>query len=334
MSVPERGRFESSRGVSTELTDVLGQVVAALCRPESYAAVWRERAFKSPMPSIQTLAEIMELLRAVLFPGYYGAHEVTPETMPYMVGSALDRVYRELREQIRRGRCFECVRHADGRDEGDAGQEAGQESGLTCEMCDAEAGDAASAFLRGLPELRRLLATDVAAAFAGDPAAKNPGETIFCYPSVRALTNYRVANLLHRLGARIIPRIVTEMAHSVTGIDIHPGATIGEGFFIDHGTGVVLGETCVIGKNVRLYQGVTLGAKSFPTDAAGNPIKGLPRHPIIEDDVIIYAGATILGRVTIGKGATIGGNVWLTQDVAPGVTVVQAESKPRFVNES
>jgi serine O-acetyltransferase len=176
-------------------------------------------------------------------------------------------------------------------------------------------------FLKTLPRIRHMLATDVQAAFAGDPAAKNPGETIFCYPSIRAVTNYRIAHELYLLGVPLIPRIITEMAHSATGIDIHPGATIGESFFIDHGTGTVIGETCIIGKNVRLYQGVTLGAKSFPKGENGHLVKGIARHPIVEDNATIYSGATILGRITIGEGAVIGGNVWVVDDVAPGSKV-------------
>jgi serine O-acetyltransferase len=178
-------------------------------------------------------------------------------------------------------------------------------------------------FLERMPELRRLLALDAVAAYEGDPAASGASEAIFCYPGVRALTSHRIAHELYRLGVPLIPRIISEDAHLETGIDIHPGATIGESLFIDHGTGVVIGETTIIGDRVRLYQGVTLGAKSFPLDADGNPIKGIDRHPIIEDEVTIYSGATILGRITIGARSIIGGNVWLTHDVAPDSRVSQ-----------
>ena len=171
--------------------------------------------------------------------------------------------------------------------------------------------------------MRRLLASDVEAAYEGDPALHTRDEAIFCYPGIFAITNQRIAHELHVLGVPLIPRIITEYAHTITGIDIHPGARIGERFFIDHGTGVVIGETSVIGNRVRLYQGVTLGAKSFPLDEHGNPIKGIDRHPIVEDDVVIYSGATILGRIVIGKGSTIGGNVWLTHAVPPGSKVTQ-----------
>lgn len=181
----------------------------------------------------------------------------------------------------------------------------------------------ATTFICRLDDISRSLQTDVEAAYNGDPAAKSRDEIICCYPVIKALVNYRVAHELLTMGVELIPRILTEMAHSETGIDIHPGAQIGDYFTIDHGTGVVIGETCIIGRNVKLYQGVTLGAKSFPLDKHGNPIKGIPRHPILEDDVIVYSNSTILGRITVGKGAVIGGNVWITQDVAPGARIVQ-----------
>ena len=171
------------------------------------------------------------------------------------------------------------------------------------------------------------MATDVEAAYNGDPAATSYGEVISCYPAIKAISNYRIAHQLRELGVPLIPRIITEMAHSETGIDIHPGAQIGSHFTIDHGTGIVIGETCIIGNNVKLYQGVTLGAKSFPLDEKGNPIKGIPRHPILEDNVIVYSNSTILGRVTIGKDAVIGANIWLMEDVAPGTQVVQRKKQ-------
>ena len=285
----------------------LNAVVEALSRPDSYAPLLHESAYHVPMPSLDALAEMMACLRAALFPGYFGHTDIHPGNMPFYMGTLLDRARAILAEQVKRGLCFACV-------------------GLTrqqCVACERRSDDVAAALLGALPELRRLLATDVAAAFDGDPAALSPGEVISCYPSLHAVTNYRVAHALHRLGVPLIPRILTERAHSDTGIDIHPGAEIGERFFIDHGTGVVIGETCVIGRNVRLYQGVTLGAKSFPLDADGKPIKGVPRHPIVEDDVIIYSGATVLGRITIGRGSVIGGNVWLTHSVPPRSRVQQ-----------
>lgn len=257
------------------------------------------------MPSVETLREAVEILRSILFPGYFGNSHLNPFSLRYRLGAALDEVYRLLTEQVMRGFCFECA------------------GSMTCQECEERAKALTAAFIEELPRIRSLLATDVEAAYLGDPAARSHGEVIFCYPSLRALTNYRIAHSLHRLGVPLIPRIITEMAHSDTGIDIHPGAEIGDHFFMDHGTGIVIGETTIIGSRVRIYQGVTLGAKSFPLDEGGNPIKGIPRHPIVEDDVIIYAGATILGRVRIGKGSIIGGNVWVTEDVPPGSRVLQ-----------
>ena len=163
------------------------------------------------------------------------------------------------------------------------------------------------------------------ATYEGDPAAISTDEAVFCYPGILAITNYRLAHELYIHGVPLIPRMITEYAHSSTGIDIHPGAKIDEGLFIDHGTGVVIGETAEIGKSVRIYQGVTLGAKSFALDQSGNPVKGIPRHPIVEDNVVIYSGATILGRVRIGRGSVIGGNVWLTRSIPPGSQVTQAQ---------
>jgi len=285
---------------------LLDSVVSALCRPESYEPVFHGAHHEVAMPSIEALGETVELLRTVLFPGFYGHPELKPGTMQFYIGSAIDRIFLLLAEQINRGLCFSC-----------------EEEALDCVICETKARETTLKFIGALPEIRRMLAADVRAAYEGDPAAKSPGEAIFCYPSITALTNYRIANELYRLDVPLIPRIITEMAHSTTGIDIHPGARIGESFFIDHGTGVVIGETCIIGNNVRIYQGVTLGAKSFPLDEAGRPIKGIPRHPVVEDDVIIYSGATILGRITIGRGAEIGGNVWLTRDVPPGTRVYQ-----------
>jgi serine O-acetyltransferase len=236
------------------------------------------------------------------------------------MGAALHRAAIIMVDEIHRGLCFACER-----EKGDR----------VPEQCLGQAKQTTEQFLRRLPELRRLLALDAVASYEGDPAAPSPSEAIFCYPGVLALTCHRIAHELQRLGVPLIPRMITEHAHSLTGIDIHPGARIGESLFIDHGTGVVIGETSVIGDRVRVYQGVTLGAKSFPLDDDGNPIKGIDRHPVIEDDVTIYSGATILGRVTIGKGAVIGGNVWLTRDVQPGAKISQ--SKPtteRFENGS
>ncbi|MCA1986986.1 MAG: serine acetyltransferase [Desulfovibrio sp.] len=290
------------------------EITEQLCRVESYEGLFHHSRLQQPMPSVEVLREVVARLQAILFPGYFGDSEIAPETMRFHVGAGLDVVSRLLTEQIRRGRCFFC--------RGDGASHAQPEE-ADCEACEDAARRKTGLFLSALPEIRRLLAADVRAAYVGDPAAKHPGETIFCYPSILALTHHRIAHALHQQDVELIPRIISELAHSKTGIDIHPGARIGEGLFIDHGTGVVVGETCIIGTNVRISQGVTLGAKSFPKDASGALIKGIARHPIVEDDVVIYAGATLLGRITIGKGSVVGGNVWLTEDLPPGSHVIQ-----------
>ncbi len=262
------------------------------------------------LPSRDAVVEVVDGLRSVLFPGYFGTSDLHDESLHYFVGATLAWAMRRLEEQVRRGFAF-SERH----------------DFETCDHCADSAQRATRSFLAKVPAIRRLVLSDVEAAYEGDPALKSRDEAIFAYPGIFAVTNQRIAHELHLLGVPLIPRMITEHAHTITGIDIHPGAAIGENFFIDHGTGVVVGETAVIGDRVRLYQGVTLGAKSFPLDEHGNPIKGIPRHPIVEDDVVVYAGATILGRVTIGKGSSVGGNVWLTSSVAPGTRVTQAEAR-------
>ena len=302
MSEPETPAAEGARHDA-----VIHRVVAELAHPQLMPhACWRE-GFPVPMPALDALAEAMGLLRALLFPGYFGPSDVRAGNLSFHAGIMLDRAYALLSEQIKRGLCFEC----------------GELSRSVGGACAERAQHLAAAFLERRPAVRQLLMSDAQAAYEGDPAARSPGEVIFCYPSLKAMTNHRVAHELHRLGVGLIPRIISESAHSETGIDIHPGAEIGERFFMDHGTGIVIGETCVIGRNVRLYQGVTLGAKSFPLDENGRPIKGIARHPIVEDDVIIYSGATVLGRVTIGRGSVIGGNVWLTRGVPPRSRLLQ-----------
>jgi serine O-acetyltransferase len=295
----------SRREVSRQ--KILDRVVSELSHPDSYREVYYSPKHGQPMPSVPELAQMMELLQSVLFPGYFGESEITPASMPYYLGANVDRAYRILGEQIRRGYCFLC--------DADDPQE--------CDECEDVSWELAGNFISALPRLRSSLATDVKAAYRGDPAAKTLGEIIFCYPSITALTHYRIAHELYNLEVDLIPRIITEMSHSRTGIDIHPGARIGDHFFIDHGTGTVIGETCVIGDNVRLYQGVTLGGREIPMDESGEAIRDIPRHPIVEDNVVIYAGASILGRVRIGQDTVIGGNVWITEDVPSGSKVVQ-----------
>lgn len=298
--------------------EVLKKVVDELCTPSSYDKVYFRDRHHVSMPSVKSLLKLLDDLQSVLFPGYFEEADLTPETMPYYIGATMDRITRTLEEQFHSGFCVSCFR--DDEEE-------------FCPTCTNRSREAVLEFISTLPRIRELLASDVQAAYDGDPASKNINEVIYCYPSIKALTSYRIAHELYRMEVPMLPRIITEIAHSETGIDIHPGAQIGPRFFIDHGTGTVIGETCVIGKNVRVYQGVTLGAKSFPMDENGNPIKGIPRHPIVEDDVIIYSGATILGRVTLGKGSIIGGNVWLTTDVPPESNVVQRQPKKIVVQK-
>lgn len=270
----------------------------------------RKRLDKPPkLPSRKALVGIVDGLGAVLFPNRLGVPDLNDDGIDYFVGHSLDVALRELLAQVKLELQFS--------------------SGL--ETISEEDRKKASAIVRQfaaqLPAIRVLLDSDIRAAYEGDPAARSVDEVLVCYPGITAITHYRLAHALHRLGTPLIARIISEIAHSATGIDIHPGAAIGESFFIDHGTGVVIGETTIIGKHVRLYQAVTLGAKRFPTDENGALLKGNERHPIVEDDVVIYAGATILGRVTIGHGSTIGGNVWLTRSIPPGSNITQAQMR-------
>ena len=289
----------------------LTRLAEELCREVSeIAPVRRSRKPHVQLPSRDAIIEMVEALRGVVFPGYFGTSELNSDTTYFHVGSTLHSVELLLEEQISRSLCFSCLGHE-----------------TECAECARHAQRTVQRFFERLPAIQKLLLTDVRAAYEGDPAATGPDETILCYPGILAITNYRLAHELQRMGVPLIPRIMTEYAHSITGIDIHPGATIGERFFIDHGTGVVIGETCEIGHGVRVYQGVTLGAKSFPLDEHGNPIKGIKRHPTVEDDVIIYSGATILGRVVIGRGSVIGGNVWLTQSVPAGSVITQTTAR-------
>lgn len=284
---------------------VLDEVSSRLCRVSSLnGAHWTDG--ENRLPSIIELKEIMDRLRAAMFPGYFGMYGQSGESLRYHMAANLDSVYRKLKKQLVAGFCFDCTPR-----------------GEPCASCDEKGQQAALLFMKALPDIRDLLEGDVKAAYEGDPAAHSPGETIFCYPSITAMFHYRIAHELYKLGSPVIARIIAEMSHSATGIDIHPGAQIGKDFFIDHGTGVVIGETCIIGDSCRLYQGVTLGALSFHKNADGTLTKGIPRHPVLEDNVTVYAGATILGRITIGKGAVIGGNVWLTRSVPPGAKISQ-----------
>lgn len=266
-----------------------------------------------PLPNRTRIYAIIDDLLEVVYPGFGHRQNLTMENIEYRVGDLLDTLHDALTEQISRALRHDC---------GDRGRRL--------EDFEGDAQRRTVSFLERLPTLRGDLAHDVQAAYDGDPAAVGPAECVFCYPGITAITIYRFAHELHKLGVPLIPRLMTEYAHSRYGIDIHPGATIGSRFFIDHGTGVVIGETCEIGKNVKVYQGVTLGALSFPKDEEGQLIRGRKRHPTVEDDVVIYANATILGGETvIGQGSVIGSSVWLTESVPPYTVVVLEAPKLR-----
>lgn len=298
-------------GKNDHFDSKLALVIDQLANPHTFNPVCHEHRLGEPLPSIDQLKKMVGLIRELLFPGYFGDTSWRSNTVKHYMGVYVDELYELLSEQILAGLCFTCDRSAE----------------VDLDEHSSNARSLAADFIAYLPEIRRLLVTDVEATFLGDPAANSRSEVIFCYPTIRAISNYRIAHRLLELGVPLIPRIISEMGHSETGIDIHPGATIGESFSIDHGTGVVIGSTCIIGNNVKLYQGVTLGAKSFPLDDEGNPIKGIPRHPIVEDDVIIYAQATILGRIRIGKGSVIGGNVWVTNNLPPNSKIIQFKAR-------
>jgi len=276
---------------------------------------WRSQRGRSrepglrELPSRDLLQQIIRDLCGALFPMRLGPQELREESEDYYVGHTLDAALNQLLQQVQ----LELFYVA--RQQGKKTQDASLK---------IQANNIVRLFAAALPNLRRILDVDIQAAYQGDPAARSVDEVLLCYPGVLAIIHHRLAHTLYQLDVPLLARIVAELAHSLTGIDIHPGAEIGSGFFIDHGTGVVIGETAVIGERVRIYQAVTLGAKTFPTDEKGNLQKGLPRHPIVEDEVVIYAGATVLGRITIGKGSVIGGNVWLTRSVPAGSNITQA----------
>ena len=259
----------------------------------------------APMPHVDSVERVVTLVRNIIFSDYFNKRQPEEQIRAYYIGVNMEELYKLLNAQIARGLLF-----------------------CSC-MSEAEAADKARClaldFIEQLPEVKRLLYTDVEAMFNNDPAATNYGEVIYSYPSIIAMTHYRIAHVLQLMKVPVIPRIITEQAHAVTGIDIHPGAQIGEYFSIDHGTGVVIGETTIIGNHVALYQGVTLGAKSFKYDAEGNMLN-VPRHPIIEDNVTVYSNASILGRITIGHDSVIGGNIWLTHDVPPHSRILQSKA--------
>jgi serine O-acetyltransferase len=290
---------------SFDIAEVVSGLRAARTRWREAQQRQREPGGRE-LPSREALQDILDSLRGVLFPMRLGPPDLRQDAEDWYVGHTLGALLHGLCAQVRLE-----LRHA------------GQH--------DADADDLVRRFAASLPAIRGLLDSDVLAAFHGDPAARSVDEVLLCYPGIDAMVHHRIAHRLYELGVPLLARIVAELAHGRTGIDIHPGATIGAGFFIDHGTGVVIGETAVIGERVRVYQAVTLGAKRFPTDpddSGGVKLqKGLARHPQVEDDVVIYAGATILGRIVIGRGSTIGGNVWVTESVPPGSHVTQASTR-------
>ncbi|WP_052469112.1 serine O-acetyltransferase EpsC [Pseudomonas massiliensis] len=303
----ETGQSRSHNGGHWQLKGIVDELRSA-------REQWRRQNGRScgstggrDLPSREAVATVLEQLCGALFPMRLGPVDLREESEDFYVGHTLDAALNGLLAQARLELRY-----------------AGRHGPCNIEELDATALRLIQGFATALPGIRRLLDTDVLAAYQGDPAARSVDEVLLCYPGVLAIIHHRLAHHLYRAGLPLLARIAAELAHSSTGIDIHPGAQIGPSFFIDHGTGVVIGETCIIGERVRIYQAVTLGAKRFPATEDGSLQKGLPRHPIVEDDVVIYAGATILGRITIGKGSTIGGNVWLTRSVSPGSNLTQA----------
>ncbi|WP_080887289.1 serine O-acetyltransferase EpsC [Nitrospira japonica] len=288
----------------------LDQIVTELRASRELTHNIRHQGQIRELPSRKALLGIVEGLCAALFPTHYGRADLNEANIDYFVGHTLNQTLPLLQDQVRKGLLF-----ASDTDDSDERSLAQRASRIT------------SDFASRLPIIRGLLYTDLQAAYQGDPAATSTSEILLCYPGMTAVIYYRIAHALHELGSTLVARLTSDIAHSSTGIDIHPAADIGSHFFIDHGTGVVIGETTVIGQRVRLYQAVTLGAKRFTEGENGVLVKGEPRHPIVEDDVVIYAGATILGRITIGRGSVIGGNVWLTQSVPAGSHVMQAQMR-------
>lgn len=308
-----RDHSETIRAAGSSVEDLvwdIDSIVAELRTIRDASLAARQRVGRpAKLPSRKALGGIVEGLSAALFPNRLAQRELADESVDYYVGHKLDETLRDLVDQIVRELHFVSAQ--------DESSEVQRERAI----------EITREFANQLPAVRRLLETDIQAAFEGDPAARSVDEVLACYPGITAITHHRMAHLLYRLGVPLVARMVAELAHSLTGIDIHPGAQIQGSFFIDHGTGVVIGETCVIGQSVRLYQAVTLGAKRFAVDENGVLLKGNARHPIVEDDVVIYAGATILGRVTIGRGSVIGGNVWLTRSVPPESHISQAKHR-------
>lgn len=295
-----RANLDSSLNFRHDLSSVAESIIDSCADSDCFL-----HADFEPIPSIDSVVKIINLLKEVIFPGYFSDGKLNPVNLKYTIGQSVSTLYDMLSEQISSSIRHDCIRYDQ-----------------PCHDCADRGQEAALELLRDIPALRRNLSKDVRATFDGDPAARSFDEIIFSYPGIQAITVYRIAHRLFEMKIPILPRTMSEYAHSTTGIDIHPGATIGERFVIDHGTGIVIGETTVIGDNVRIYQGVTLGAHSLPANA-GSRLKGIKRHPTIEDDAIIYAGATILGGdTTIGKRSVVGGNVWLTESIPADTRVI------------
>ncbi len=306
MAIPKKMEPPESLQTGTTISDIVDELRTL----RETSLEHRQRLNNPPkLPSRKVLAGIIDKLRAVLFPNRLGQPDLTEESIDYFVGYTLDTALRDLSVEVLRELHFVSG------------------SDIISPLVREQATEITHMFARQLPAIRHILDSDIRAAYEGDPAAHNMDEVLVCYPGITAITHYRLAHELYQLGVPLIARMISEIAHSLTGIEIHPGAQIGDSFFIDHGTGIVIGETAIIGRKVRLYQAVTLGAKRFPVDERGALVKGNPRHPIVEDNVVIYAGATILGRITIGRDSTIGGNVWLTHSIPPGSHITQARMR-------
>ena len=301
-----------SRGDEASADPEYTSIVAELRQLRAASQLSRYRGAAPRLPSREAISDIVGSLISALYPRHFGPPGLDARDADAFVARTLAKALPALQQQIELALAL-ALEQEDARDPANANRRS--------------AGDITRLFAAALPKIRAALDKDVRAAFANDPSAKSIDEVIFCFPGVAAIMRHRLAHELYRLGAPLLARIVAEIAHALAGVDIHPGAEIEEGFFIDHGTGVVIGETAVIGRNVRIYQAVTLGAKRFEVGGDGELRKSYPRHPIVEDDVVIYAGATILGRITIGRGSSIGGNVWLTETVPPGSRITQAKTQ-------
>ncbi len=297
-------------GLNPQHEAMLREVVAGLSAGDNLSNICPSQWRGEPLPSQQAVKEIITLSRALIFPGFFGDSTVSRNNLLYFTGLRVEELYRLLVSQIHAGLSMACC----------------TEEAPEYDATRSAATGKAATFISRLPELRRMLDADVRATYYGDPAATSVQEVIYCYPGIKAICNYRIAHELVKLSVPVIPRMISESAHDETGVDIHPAATIGGSFTIDHGTGIVIGATAIVGDNVKIYQGVTLGARSFDLDEKGNPVKGVPRHPIIGNNVIIYSNATILGRITVGDNAVIGGNIWVTENVAPGERLIQAKA--------